>query len=80
MQRKDLRFTISGMLFVMFVCSVIGAGGSLLWRTWKNGADTMIFFFGFVLLGPFVMMICASLLRSLLIRINKRPQPPQKKS
>lgn len=76
MRRSDLRFTIFGMLLLMLTFSVLAAGGRYLYRAIQGEADELLIFFPFVLIAPMGLMILVSLLRQLLIVMNRRRSRP----
>ena len=58
------KFGLAGLLMVMFVCSVMAAGGYYFMQYLRGGRQSQLAFILFTLASPMLLMVVISLMRA----------------
>jgi len=65
------KFGLAGLLMVMFVCSVMAAGGYYFTQFLRGGRQSQLAFILFTLASPMLLMVVISAMRTIFRLVNK---------
>jgi hypothetical protein len=66
------RFGLGGMMMVMLVLAVVAAGASYMVRAQSEGQSLQLAFILFTLAAPVLLVVAVSLLRQVMVWLNRR--------